>query len=431
MRLLKCSKIGLVIAVLLAAPMARAVVAEVAGAVSTGATISQVFSGLDELIDRAREAGDYLTVRAAMEAKGAIEAWRDANKDLLDTAFAELNASQQQMFENARQLTDRANNHAENRLETIRQLTTQLNQAVESLPASGATYVTHFSPRVAPAQSTTAVSLHVSGVNLDKGDPVLTVGRLPAKRMLVGPMEVRYEVPLTALNMDPNKLTITPLKLRFSTPKAGFWNKLWGTREFVERELPVITLPSSMGHFVYVIETTSQQKEVTTFTAQQQEFKGKNENKLNIAKPPEGWRWDWSQGVAAFSQVPNGGEAGHCNGVIANSSSPDGITHSAHLDMIKQLFPLKVGPGWQKCAVKGPIYRMNTVVAKLPAQTGNLTWTSDQSLTIPPNTSAIALNVSTFDGRKRTFTGAGEDKFFDVLRGGTELVITPRQPPDL
>ncbi|MBF6990786.1 hypothetical protein [Cupriavidus sp. IK-TO18] len=434
--MLKYQRIGAAVSVALALtamPAAHAQVAAAVGGLTTSATISQIFSGLDDLIVSAQDAGDYLSMRAAIEAKGVIETWKEANKELLDKAFSDLSETQRQTFNNARQLTERANQDIANRLEATQLLVNQANQLVESIPFSTSTYVTRYSPRVKPAQIKNAVTLRVNGVNLDKGDPVLTLNQGPAARMVVGPMEVLYTVPVTALQGEADKLAIVPLKLTYSAPKEGFWNQLSGTRETVERELPIVTLPSNLGHFSYVVETEGQQKVVEEWTSQKQKFKGKNKDVKKVVKPKAGWRWDWEQGVNAFKQAGAGGEAGKCNGISESESTADGIVHSAHLDEIKQGNPLniKYGPGWQNCVVKGPIYQMVTVKAKLPAQAGALNWTEDLRLPIPQNFKSVQLEVTTFDGRKRIFTDSGADKFFDVIRGGSELIIRPRQPADL
>ena len=51
--------------------------AQIIGSVSTGMVTSQISDSLNDLINNARDAGDYLTIRAAVEAKGAIELWKD------------------------------------------------------------------------------------------------------------------------------------------------------------------------------------------------------------------------------------------------------------------------------------------------------------------------------------------------------------------
>lgn len=133
--ILRYQRIGAAVSLALALtamPAAHAQVAAAVGGLTTSATISQIFSGLDQLISSAQDAGDYLTMRAAIEAKGVIETWKEANKELLDKAFSELSETQRQTFNNARQLTERANQDVANRLETTQLLVNQANQLVES-----------------------------------------------------------------------------------------------------------------------------------------------------------------------------------------------------------------------------------------------------------------------------------------------------------
>jgi hypothetical protein len=197
----------------------------------------------------------------------------------------------------------------------------------------------------------------------------------------------------------------------------------------VTRQLPIVTLPSNIGHYTYTVTVTSQQRDVQQFTSQLQKYSGQNTTQPNIALPPGGWLWDWSQGVGAFRQNQADGQAGTCNGIDANGSNDQGIRHTAHLDKVKSL--TKIGDGWVNCSVSGPIYRVVPVVTGSVPQNGVLTWTDDVALQLPNGTSAINLEVTTFDGRKRIITGTDSDKFFDVNRGAQTLLVHPKQPADL
>lgn len=401
--------------------------------VTAGVAANQVISSLDGVINDAREAGDYLAVRAAMEAKGVIEAWKDANSELLDTAFDQLDQKQRNVFNNARQLAEQANNDIDARLKNAESIANQVNQLMVEIPGQKTSYVTQFYPRVIPSQATSSITLKVKGVNLDSADPVMSVNATPAARMIIGPMEVHYTVPIQQLQREPDKLNIVPLTLSYTKPKEGFWNRLMGKREPVQRQLPLVMLPTNVGRYQFSSVAVVTKKEVDTFTSQSQKFRGKNEDKEAVALPPEGWQWDWAQGVAAFEQKGDGGEAGKCNGVLANKSGKNGITHRAHLDSIRRVdFPrVTWGPGHQNCKVTGPIFRMVQVEVQAPPVTGTLAWTDDLRLALPDGLKSMELNVTTFDGRKRVLTGAGEDKLFNVVQGPSEIIVRPKQPADI
>lgn len=401
--------------------------------VTAGVAANQLISQLDGVINGARDAGDYLVARAGMEAKGAIEAWKDANKALLDQGFDKLDQSQQKIFSNARQLADQANAHVEDRLKHTEAITNQFNQVLVSVPGNSDTYVTQFYPRVIPSQAASDIILTVKGVNLDKGEPVMTIADMTAQRMVIGPMEVHYTVPLNQVKREPGKLAIVPLTLTYSRPMDGLWNRMMGKRESVERQIPVVALPVNIGSYRYTAVAEVWTKEVEQFSSQSQKFEGKNTDKKQVAMPKPGWQWDWSQGLSAFSQHGDGGHAGSCNGIMANESSNDGITHRAHLDKQQKMDGLKIvyGPGKQNCYISGPVFRMVKTQTTVPATTGALLWTEDLRLPIPQGFKSLSLEVTTFDGRKLVITGAESDKFFNVIQDASELVIKPKQPADI
>ncbi|WP_151741357.1 hypothetical protein [Acinetobacter seifertii] len=434
----KSSCIGFILLSLISSPIAYAeIVTAAIGSVTTSMAISQIFSQLDSVINKARDTGDYVTMRAAMEAKDAIQAWKDANMQLMDKAFSELNQQQQLMFNNARQFQSKTNEDVNEQLRLIQDITNQANQLVIDIPGNDRTFITTFSPRVKPPMTMSSITFHVKGVNLDKGNPTLEIKNGNVSRMLIGPMEVQYTVDDKSLPNEETKLSTVPLTIKYTTPLDGFWNHVFGKRQTVTRQLPLIMLPSKIGQFSYLVETKSQNKIIQTFTSQAQSFSGSNTNDRKIAKPPGGWQWDWEQGIGAFSQIQRDGQAGSCNGILANESNSFGITHSAHLDQIKQVYfdgiipKVIYGDGWQNCAVTGPIFQMVSETKILPTQTGDLLWTEDLRLPIPQDTISITLQVITFDGRKRIFNGAGHDKFFDVIQSSNELIISPHQPTDL
>jgi hypothetical protein len=60
-----------------------------------------------------------------------------------------------------------------------------------------------------------------------------------------------------------------------------------------------------------------------------------------------------------------------------------------------------------------------------------ITWTIDKPITFEKSMKNFSIALKTFDGRERTFSADGHDKFFDVIREPTRLVIRPIVPTDL
>lgn len=426
----KASRVGLVIITLLSPTITHTeVVTAAIGSLSVKMTIEKIFSELDSIINKARETADYSMMRAAMETKDAIQAWKGANMQLMDTAFSNLDKQQQQIFNNARQIEYRTAVDVEKQLKLAQDITNQVNQSIASIPGNDRTFITNFEPRVILPITKSPITLRIKGVNLDKGNPTLELKGKSAPRMLIGPMEVQYKIDEKALPGVPLNLGTIPLMIKYTEPKDGFLNRLTGKRETVTRELPLITLPTQIGQFSYNVVTTSEKKEIKIWTSQLQLFEGRNTTIRKVVPPLEGWQWDWEQGVKAFKQVSGRGEAGHCNGIIESNSNRFSITHTARVNRIWST--RQYGDGWQYCSLNGPIFKMIKETKIFATQTGVIEWTQDVRLPIPPDTTSITLEVTTFDGRKRIFTDSGADKYFDILRSENQIIIHPIRPFDL
>ncbi|WP_157660778.1 hypothetical protein [Burkholderia ubonensis] len=69
-------------------------------AVTKATTITEIKGIIDSTIDKATNAGNFLVLKAATEAKSVIDTWVEGSKALLDVAFDRLNDSQRQFFAN-------------------------------------------------------------------------------------------------------------------------------------------------------------------------------------------------------------------------------------------------------------------------------------------------------------------------------------------
>lgn len=408
---------------------ARAQVAEIAGSAATGVVLKQLFADLTTMINKARDDGDYLLARAGVEAKNAMDAWQQANSSLLDKAFSELDKASRENFARAHQLVAAANSGAANRLETVQQITENANQIIESVPLGGRqTYVLRFSPRIQPPQAKESFAVRIRGVNLDKGNPNLHLSNGIAKRDQPGPLEAQFTIPSTEMQRDPYKIQVHSFKLTYSTPSDSWFLSLFGKRNDVTREIPIVSLPENMASYEVVATRKFEKRVEKAFTRDLGQFKAKNSRQYKVASPDNGWKWDLSKPLV---KQQGSGEAGRCEGVDMNQSSENGISFFAHLDEIKNSTYPFGAPGYVNCALAGTVYRMEPVTETTPSQNGTLSWIADKQITLPPNVDSLTLKVKTFDGRERVFTGTGSDQFFDVRREPQALVVTPKVPEDI
>ncbi|MCV5977383.1 hypothetical protein OFO29_34115, partial [Escherichia coli] len=89
-------------------------------------------------------------------------------------------------------------------------------------------------------------------------NPVLSLGEHDAQRMLIGPTEIQYTIPINALKGDVDKITVIPLQITYTTLKDGFWNKAFNNRESMSRQLPIVLLPVNMAKYNFIVEVKSE-----------------------------------------------------------------------------------------------------------------------------------------------------------------------------
>lgn len=414
--------------------MPSGAIAQVATAIASGAATSlvvdQLMTGLDQTIQNAQDAGDYVTAMAAARAKDVLAEWKRVNSDLLDKAFGELDSKSNELFGRTRTLIADFNDPLKDRLQTAQTLLNTVNQIAQSLPVPGGkqVYVVDYSPRVAPPNEQTAFTVRLSGVNLDKGDPQLKLAGKALERILPGPLEVSYTLPVDALAGDRAKVSVATLDLVYSTPKEGVWAWVTGGREHVERQLSIVALPETLARYKLEGVQALTRRETEVYTRHIAKYEGTNTTKRQAATPKPGWLWDLSQ---PFRVLQGRGKSASCQPPDLNNASPNAVPVPASLKKILDSTYPTGHPGWVHCSLRGTVFRDVAYEAALPVQTGVLKWTKDESLDLPPTLKSFKLSVTTFDKRERTFNSTDADKFFNVRKSPNSIVLAPKVPADM
>lgn len=410
---------------------ARAQTVEIVGTMATSAAVDSLFARLDEAMNGAVSAADYVTAIALIRAKDALDAWKKTNGDLMDKAFADLDVTTRETFGRMRVLIDQANTGAGDRLKTASEITDQANQLVASLPG-GRPYIARFEPRVVPVTAGDSFALRLRGVSLDTAN-VRMAGI--TTRQVIGPNEVHFQVPTTLTPGSGSALQAYTMKVSYDQPKRGLAAWLLGQTEEVERQLPIVVMPKTLG--TYRIEGTRKydKRETRVHSANLGQFRGSNTTQSRAAQPPQGWRWD-IEDPSKFSVYGTGGRSGRCNPINLHGGSENGFTVSARLDRIGRSLQYPNGaPGRITCHVTGPIYRAVPTTEAIPPIEGQLSWVADKLVNLPADMDQLRITLRSFDGRERVFTGSDTDRFVNVQVAPavkpSSVVFAPKVPQEL
>jgi hypothetical protein len=411
---------------------AAAQIPEFGAGIATRVALDQVVSGAMDLLDHASQQGDYLIGKGAIEILGALDAWKTTNQALLDRTFDGIDESQRNTLANARASINEALSGFADQLETARQITESVSQITANIPtAGGHSYVLRQQPRVIHPTVRDTLLVRLRGVNLDRANPQLMLSDGPARRSLLGPLEVQFYVPMSQISADPDRMQLHSLQLKHRT-RAGRRFLFWPRYRDVERQVVVATLPSTVATYELSGTRRFERRETATYVSDAGRFEARNREVIKIANPRNGWRWDLD---APLTVVSTGrGEAGRCEELLMNGSNEHGIRVRAYLDAIQHWeFPrrLRWKAGYAHCGVRGTIYRMVEDTAPVEPVQGSLGWTGDVAIPLPPDTESFALRVNTFNGEERVVTNAHTDKMFTVMREPSRLILRPVVPQDI
>lgn len=408
---------------------ATAQVAEIAGAASTKIALDNIFSGVDNLIAKARAEGDYLLARAGAEARNAIDAWKAANGSLLDKAFNDLDKASQDLFLKTQALISRGNQEVGANLENARQITENANQIIESIPTQRRTYVLRFYPRIFPPNNQNEFfTFTIRGVNLDGAQPSISLNGKQGSVTTQTQQEVQFKIPTSAVTSDNAALALNTAELSYTVPSENWLKWLTGRRDEIKRSLSFVVLPKDLGSFNLNYKRTVTREEEKPHTVDLGQFKATNQRVYKTAAPPAGYRWVLEKPL----NVDQGsGEAGHCDGVDFAQTNPQGVVVFARLDQIHNWRYPSGADGYVNCSISGTVVRtVEDEISESP-DSGPLTWTSDLPIEMKPKIKSISLTVKTFDRRERAFNGTGTDKFYDVDSSASGLILRPKVPNDI
>jgi hypothetical protein len=410
---------------------------DVVHAPTTAAALDALAAGLTGVMAHGESTGDYVLAKAAVKAKHAIDLWRTANRERLDTPFADLDPVVRETFERARTLIADATDVTKDPAEVAHQLTEHASQIVDTRPGPARqAYILGFTPRIVSPLAATTFTVRVRGLNLDKADPVLHVPGGRAERVLNGPHEAQFTVPVEVIPSHPTRLRVHTLEVTYTTPRKGFLAWLFKERESVSRQLSLVRLPTSVATFELSGTRVLDKRSEMAFTAEPVQFRGTREHVVKVIGPPPGsrdgtvaWKWDLNKDLRL---VQSRGVQGRCEGIDLNRSSESGITVVARVEgQARGRQKRRPAPGWVDCTLVGTVYRIERASVPIDRQTVTLTWTREESVELPPDTVEAELMVTTFDGRVRRVSDSDDDKFFEVRREGHRFVIAPRVPEDV
>ncbi|MBX3350309.1 MAG: hypothetical protein KF747_16430 [Nitrospira sp.] len=395
--------------------------------------VGPIVQGVDQIMKKAEESGDYLMLRAAQSIKDALDLWKKTNKELLDDAYDKVDSQRFATVSGLKGLIGQIDQGLGDHITQANDLVVKSGQIVAELPLSKRqTYVLTFAPRIAPPTAVDNFQVRLQGVRLDQGDPRLFVDGKAASRILPGPTEVQFTVPVASLKRKPHELSVHRLPMTYTSPPESWWKGIFNNRETLTREIPVITLPQQLGDYALTYRRKIKREAKEEVVTDYQQSKKKNDNDERVFPPPQlqGHNdWQWKLDTVRFDQGE--GKAGRCEKIVDYKTSPNGVVVQYRLDEVRQ--GLDWGPGHVNCRVVGTIVRTYDDEVDGVRKEGSLGWTDAVTISHEEDaiSSSIELVLRTFDKQTLLAKADLHHKYFEVTHHQRGFVVTPKVPRDI
>jgi hypothetical protein len=222
-------------------------------ALATGVVLDQLSKQAKQVIDQATASGDYLLGRAGIQAAIAIENARLASIDVLNVTFSKIDEERFKAISDIGNVIDKAQSGAMGAAEALLKAQEGVQQISVILDGQGQrSYITRYSPSVVYKKlNSQKILISVRGVNLDDSQAVLELNNLKLKPISSLKQELIFEFSDANVNYPSENTILLKGILTYKTVKAGWVNRLIGSKDSVQREIPIMVLPTVLAKLVY------------------------------------------------------------------------------------------------------------------------------------------------------------------------------------
>jgi hypothetical protein len=427
---------------LLALPLAPA--AQQARPASVGTGIVQALSSVDDVLAQAGREANYAVFAAAAELRLLIQRFQLDVRGALGAPPSGLSAPERQRFERIQQAVGDLQKAASLRHGEAREALTSVRQlARDAAPAGGEAQLLAVTPSVLAPSSADAAHLTLRGVSLDRSGPRLFLGNTEAGVRTVTSQQAVFSIPVQALGFS-DAIPIVRAGRVLLDARTCTWLVFCGR---VPREYPValLLLPRRLASVQITFNRTVKQRVYEKFDA-------RGAADAAAADKIYSRTFDYTTDDLTLLSCNTVTQAPHASGYLIDTdslsltvkssagetrariaaASPAGFTvelcAQARISrLMKTSGAISVQATWKEYQMADVVQHAESLAAQ------PLTWGSSIETSLPPDTSAIAVQVDYFDGSHGTYTGDASDELIELTwdRARQQLRLAARDAADI
>jgi hypothetical protein len=412
------------------------IVSAAASGITTTVFFDQLYKFAQQTIADARNAGDFLAIRAAGQALLVLDQFKIIYEEEMDVSLKKIDRTAYEQLSRVQSSLDKLHQDFKSAKTTISDFeAVSLELASKIDPQSNRSFITSYTPKVFLQSKPSPFQIRITGIALDDSNLRLINGKDKITAKIVDHNHAELTLPSDLIeNASPTSKNLDFI-LEYETVGSGWFNRTFGRTKTIRGSLIVATLPPQLGTYSYTSHVSKshrseQPKGRSDAPIWLPQFKGVNDDiPQAIQASLGGWKIDLS--TIGFMQGEGGGNS-TCTGILPTEQNEYAPAFYAHVGRIQQGLNA-AQPGYVNCGVWYTEYAVdpNFVVDGPQSGPAVLTW-NEAVINKPDRLVDLTVNIKTFeDSQQRSFTASdGSDKLYEIRYEPSRVVIIPKIPDD-
>jgi hypothetical protein len=397
---------------------------------------------VNDVARRAQQTGDEIAKAFAKQALEIIKAWKEANKELINTAFDRLDRQSQALFTELQNTATRLEKAEAVTFIDLQRTLTNAAAALEGSIPGGSTepQVFFYWPAVALPKGEGLINVRIIGTHIANAGPTVTIRGQAVEVKKYTDNEVGFDLDRAALKSSENKVEPTVFPMTYNVSASRWYNPFsWWSEDKRQRDIEIRTLPTNPGSANVTFKVKEDGWEYANLLPDGERKsvvvggRGKdNAYNASYGLTPEQIEQKWvidkaKQKTARWDD--NGGDGN--GGSSCVGWNEHGFTDTAIAFTIQHghVGGFKKSDAHQNCRIYDIFVKRPKVIETKVVATAALDWLKPVPLDIPANTVGTDITVSLYTGRSYPVTdGKGVPyDLFDVIKTNDKIIFQPRE----
>lgn len=397
---------------------------------------------INDVARRAQETGDEIAKAFAKQALEIIKAWKEANKELINTAFDRLDRQSQALFTELQNTATRLEKAEAVTFIDLQRTLTNAAAALEGAIPGGSTepQVFFYWPAVALPKGQGSINVRIIGTHIANASPTVAIGDQAVQVKKYTDNEIGFDLDRSALKSSANQVEATVFPMKYQVSASRWYNPFsWWSEETRQRDLEIRTLPTNPGSANVTFKVKENGWEYANLLPDGPRNwvivggRGKdNSYNATYGLTPEQIEQKWvidkaKQKTARWDD--NGGDGNGGSSCVGWNEHAFTDTSFAFTIQHGNVGSFKKSDAYQNCRVFDIFVKRPMIIETNPVVTAALDWLRPIRLDIPANTVGTDITVSLYTGRTFPVTerkGVPYD-LFDVIKTDEKIIFQPRE----